>query len=629
MEVLRNYKNPDGTQRVWNRTSWDNPIPAYSDNPYWTRYENYNTDDRDRYYGNFGLNYSFTKELNASVKVMRDGYTFRTNERTKIGSQAMSFYNDVVRVANETNYEAMVNFQKQVHPDFNVSAHIGANKMVNNYFRNSMATSGGLVLPDLYTVSNSKDPVVIDDFESHKEIQSVFGNASVGYKSLVYVDLSLRNDWSSILPKANRSYLYYSAGMSMILTELQALKDNNILNFAKVRASYAQIGNDNDPYKTRETYTNYAPNFAGVPRYSTPNTMPNNDLKPEIITTWEIGGEFKLLKNRLGIDITYYNKNTKDLITDVEISGASGYLYKTLNAGEMENKGIDLMISGTPLKAKDFSWDISVTFNKNKNKVLSLYKDVKNYRLTSGPFKATINAAVGQPYGAIMGTNYVFDSEGNKVVDKTGRYLKTTAVEVLGTVLPDYNMGISNQFNYKNFSLSALIDVQKGGSYFSTSEMWGMYSGMLEGSVYQNGVDIRENGIVLDAVYGKLNADGTVQYIDKAGANTTAPVKNSTSITAERFGADYYSRADAQEVFDADYIKLREVALSYTVPSKYTGPVKNVRLGLFGRNLAIWGLDNKNFDPESAVTSSGNIQGIEGAALPATRTFGFNLKFNF
>jgi hypothetical protein len=357
--------------------------------------------------------------------------------------------------------------------------------------------------------------------------------------------------------------------------------------------------------------------------------MPNNDLKPEIITTWEIGGEFKLLKNRLGIDITYYNKNTKDLITDVEISGASGYLYKTLNAGEMENKGIDLMISGTPLKAKDFSWDISVTFNKNKNKVLSLYKDVKNYRLTSGPFKATINAAVGQPYGAIMGTNYVFDSEGNKVVDKTGRYLKTTAVEVLGTVLPDYNMGISNQFNYKNFSLSALIDVQKGGSYFSTSEMWGMYSGMLEGSVYQNGVDIRENGIVLDAVYGKLNADGTVQYIDKAGANTTAPVKNSTSITAERFGADYYSRADAQEVFDADYIKLREVALSYTVPSKYTGPVKNVRLGLFGRNLAIWGLDNKNFDPESAVTSSGNIQGIEGAALPATRTFGFNLKFNF
>ncbi len=629
MSILKNYKNPDGTQRVWNRISWDNPTPAFSDNPYWTRYENYNTDDRDRYYGNFGLNYSFTKDLNASVKVMRDGYTFRTNERTVIGSQAMSFYNDVVRVANETNYEAMINFQKQVNPDFNVSAHVGANKMVNNYFRNSMATSGGLVLPDLYTVSNSKDPAVIDDFESHKEIQSVFGNASVGYKSLVYVDLSLRNDWSSILPKANRSYLYYSAGMSMILTELQALKDNNILNFAKVRASYAQIGNDNDPYKTRETYTNYAPNFAGVPRYSTPNTMPNNDLKPEIITTWEIGGEFKLLKNRLGIDVTYYNKNTKDLITDVEISGASGYLFKTLNAGEMENKGIDLMISGTPLKTKDFSWDIFVTFNKNKNKVLSLYKDVQNYRLSSGPFKATINAAVGQPYGALMGTNYVYDTEGNKVVDKTGRYLKTTAVEVLGTVLPDYNMGISNQFNYKNFTLSALIDVQKGGSYFSTSEMWGMYSGMLEGSVYQNGVDIRENGIVLDAVYGKLNADGTVQYIDKTGANATAPVKNSTSISAERFGGDYYSRADAQEVFDADYVKLREVALSYTVPSRYTGPVKNVRLGLFGRNLAIWGLDNKNFDPESAVTSSGNIQGIEGAALPATRTFGFNLKFNF
>jgi len=629
MSVLRNYKNPDGTQRVWNRTAWDNPTPAFSDNPYWTRYENYNMDSRDRYYGNFGLNYEFTKGLGATIKVMRDGYSFRTNERVVLGSQAMSFYNDVVRIADETNYEFMVNYQKQVHTDISITAHAGANKMKNNYFRNSMATSGGLVLPNLYTVSNSKDPAVIEDFESHKEIQSVFANASVGYKSMLYADLSVRNDWSSILPKQNRSYLYYSAGLSFILTELSALKDNNIMNFAKLRGSYAQIGNDNDPYKTRETYTNYAPNFAGVPRYSTPNTMPNNDLKPEIITTWEIGGEFKFFSNRLGVDVTYYNKNTKDLITDVEISGGSGYLFKTLNAGEMQNKGIDLMISGTPLKAKDFSWDISVSFNANKNKVLSLYKDVKNYRLTNGPFKATINAAVGQPYGAIMGTNFVYDADGNKVVDKTGRYLKTTAVEVLGTVLPDYNMGISNEFNFKNFTFSALIDIQKGGSYFSTSEMWGMYSGMLQGSVYQNGVDIRENGIVLDAVYGKLKADGSVQYIDKAGANTTASVKNSTSISAERFGGDYYSRADAQEVFDADYVKLREMTLSYTVPSRYTGVVKNVRLGLFGRNLAIWGLDNKNFDPESAVTSSGNIQGIEGAALPATRTFGFNLKFNF
>ncbi len=629
MSILRNYKNPDGTQRVWNRIAWDNPTPAYSDNPYWTRYENFNQDTRDRYYGNFGLNYEITKDLGASVKIMRDGYTFRTNERVAIGSQATSFYSDNVRVADETNYEFMLNYQKQVNSDISVNAHVGANKMKNNYFRNGMETSGGLVLPDLYTVSNSQDPAVIDDYESHKEIQSVFGNASVGFKNMIYADLSVRNDWSSILPKANRSYLYYSAGLSFILTELDALKDNSVMNFAKLRASYAQIGNDNDPYKTRETYTNYAPNFAGVPRYSTPNTMPNNDLKPEIITTWEIGGEFKFFKNRLGVDVTYYNKNTKDLITDVEISGASGYLYKTLNAGEMENKGIDLMISGTPVKTRDFAWNIFVSFNANKNKVLSLYKDVKNYRLTNGPFKATINAAVGSPYGAIMGTNYVFDENGAKVVDKTGRYLKTTAVEVLGTVLPDYNMGISNEFNFKNFSLSALIDIQKGGSYFSTSQMWGMYSGMLDASVHQNGVDIRENGIVLDAVYGKLNADGTVQYIDKAGANTTSAVKNETSISAERYGGDFYSRADAQEVFDASYIKFREMSLSYTIPSKLTGVVKNVRVGLFGRNLAIWGLDNENFDPESAVTSSGNIQGIEGAALPSTRTFGFNLKFNF
>ncbi len=266
MVILRDYKNPDGTQRTWNRIAWDNGTPNYSDNPYWTRYENFNQDSRDRYYGNFGLNYEFTKDFSASVKVMRDGYSFRTNERVVLGSQAMSYYDDVVRVADETNYELMLNYQKQINSDFNVNAHVGANKMRNNYFRNSMETSGGLVLPNLYTVSNSKDPAVIGDFESHKEIQSVFGTASVGYKSMIYGDLALRNDWSSILPEANRSYLYYSAGLSFILTELAPLKDNSVLNFAKLRASYAQIGNDNDPYKTRETYTNYAPNFAGVPR---------------------------------------------------------------------------------------------------------------------------------------------------------------------------------------------------------------------------------------------------------------------------------------------------------------------------------------------------------------------------
>ena len=629
MEILSNYMNPDGTQRVWNRNAWNDPTPAYSDNPYWTRYKNYNEDSRDRYYGSFGLLYQFTSDLSASVKVMRDGYNFRTNERVVIGSQAMSYYNDVVRVADETNYEFMLNYKKQLNSDISLNAHAGANRMRNNYYSNIMETSGGLVLPNLYTVSNSKDPAVITDYESHKEIQSVFGNASAGYKSMVYADLSLRNDWSSVLPKENRSYLYYSAGLSFILTELEALKDIPVLNYAKLRGSYAQIGNDNDPYKTRETYTNYAPNFGGVPRYSTPNTMPNNTLRPEIISTWEIGGEFKFFNDRLGLDITYYNKNTKDLITDVEISGASGYLYKTLNAGEMENKGIDLLLTGTPVKTKDFSWNISVAFNKNANKVLSLYEGVKNYRLQSGPFKATINAAVGQPYGAIMGTNYVFDANGTKVVDKTGRYLKTTNVEVLGTVMPDYNMGISNEITYKGFTLSGLIDIQKGGSYFSTSQMWGMYSGMLYESVFQNGVDIRENGIVLNGVYGKLNADGTVQYIDKAGANTTEAKTNETSISAERFGGDYYSRADAQEVYDASYIKLRELTLSYSIPAKYTGVVKNVSIGAFGRNLAIWGLSNPNFDPESAVTSSGNVQGIEGAALPSTRTYGFNVKFNF
>ena len=629
MERLKNYKNADGSQRGWNRTSAYDPTLAFSENPYWIRNENFTEDERNRYIGNIGLTYDISKALKVSAKAYHDSYVFRNSERTAIGSQDMSGYSEMVRQSRENNYEMMLNYNKHITEDLSLTAMAGGNIRQNDYFSNYATTQGGLVLPGLFTTKNSKDPSKVDDYEEHKIVYSAYGNFSLGYKNTYYFDATFRNDWSSSLPEAHRSFFYPSFTASVVLSEMNGLKDLSWLSFGKIRAGWAMVGNDTDPYSLKETFTNYQPNFDGTPRYSTPNTLPNSDLKPETTYSWEIGGEFKFFNNRLGLDATYYSNRTEDLITNVALSGSTGYLYKTMNAGVMTNKGVELMLTGTPIQTRDFSWDVAVNFAKNANKLVELTEGIDNYQMAKAPFNATVNAFVGESYGAIMGYNYVYDDNGNKVVGTNGRYLKSKEPEVLGSILPDFNMGLSNSFRYKNLTVTALIDIQQGGNYFSTSNMWGMYSGMLQETVTQNGVDIRENGMVIDGVYGKLDSNGKVVYLDKSGNASGNAVSNETSISAQRYAADFYSGPAAQNVFDASYIKLREVTIGYSVPSKYTGPIKNVNIALYGRNLATWGLDNPDFDPESAVTSSGNVQGIEGAALPATANYGINLKFSF
>jgi len=644
MERLSNYVSPDGTQRVWNRKSWDDPRPEYSNNPYWTTNRNYTTDSRDRVFGNMSAVYDITDFLKVKGTVYTDFYTFRNQVRRSIGSQETPYYEEGLRQFQENNYEALLMFDKQLNEDFSLKINAGGNIRKTNYFRNIGNTSGGLVLPNQYTLGNSVDPVVVDDYNDSKEVHSLFGSASLGWKYMLYLDLTARTDWSSTLPSTEWRYFYPSVTGTFVFSELAALEDAEWLSFGKIRAGYAEAGNDTDPYNLYETYTNYSPNFNGVPRYSVPNQLPNANLKSETTQNWEIGTEMSFLDNRLGIDFTYYNMLTYDLITELDITAATGYTSKWINAGEMSNKGIELMLSGTPVRNKNFEWNIALNYSRNRNELLSLYEDIENYRLINGPFKVTVNASVNQPYGVLMGSDYVYDAAGNKVVGTNGRWQKTASTnEVLGSVMPNYNMGIINNFKIFGADLGIVIDIQDGGSYFSTSYMWGMYSGMLEESVWYDDYesmdvapadpdaqDIRVDGVILNGVYGYWDdATESVVYTDADGNVVDSPVANETSISAARWCADFYSKPDAQEVFDASYIKLRELTLGYTLPKKITGPINNLRIAAYGRNLMIWGLDNRHFDPESAITSSGNIQGIEGAALPSMRNFGINLSFNF
>lgn len=643
MKQLENYKSPDGTNRTWNRRAWDDPRPNYSDNPYWTRYENYQNDSRDRYYGNAGLTYKITDWLKVTSKYNMDSYTFRNEERVAVGSQALSSYLENVRQVTETNAEFLFLANKQLTENLSLNATFGGNRMHRMYQRNGGITDGGLVIPNFYNLGNSASTAISHDATTEKAINSLYGSATLGYKGMLYLDMSLRNDWSSTLPADKNSYLYPSATLSYVFTEMPSLNKLAWLNLGKVRFGASKVGNDTDPYVLATLYDNFS-NFGSDIRYTMPSALNNANLKPESTVGWEIGTEMKFFNSRLGFDFTYYNKTTNDQIFNVPISAASGYLSAWVNAGKINNKGFELMITGTPLKFNDFQWDISVNFAKNTNEVVELMEGIESLRLGTGPFNVTVEARLGEAYGQLVGSNYVYDAAGNIVVDKAGRYLKTTAVESLGSVLPDWNAGINNSFKYKGFDLGFLIDIQQGGKIFSTTNMWGMYSGILEETAATNdlGNNIRDEviknedgsydpasgGLVLEGVYGKLNADGTVQYIDASGANVDAPITNSTRISAQRWAWDHYSRPAAQNVFDASYIKLREVRIGYTIPKQYTGPIANLRVSIYGRNLAMWGTDCQHIDPEN-TTSAGNVQGIEGGQLPSLRSYGFNLSFNF
>ncbi len=631
MGIMSNYVNPDGTQRVWNRNSWDDPTPAYSDNPYWTRYRNYQDDERNRLFGNIGILLTPMEGLSIQGKWNLDYYNLTEMERNAIGSQAESSYTENKREFIETNAEVIANYKFNPGEDFSVNLMAGANNRHREYNRMLSNTNGGLIIPDLYKITNSTNKPSVSEFDETKEVQSVFGSVNVGYLGMLYLDVTARNDWSSTIKPHN--FFYPSATISFVFSELEALKSNKYLSFGKIRLGVAQSGNDTDPYKN-DYYYAYVSNFGGLALYSIPTTLNNTELKPETTNSIEVGTELMFFKNRIGFDFTYYSERTFDQILPVAISGSTGYGSKYINSGEITNKGVEIGLNLTPVKTKDFTWNIDINYTKNKNEVVDLAPDLDVYQLINGPFSVSVNAEVGKPYGSLIGSSYVKDADGNIIVDTDG-YTLVGAVKSIGTVLPDYQVGIWNRFNYKGFQLSGLIDIRHGGQLFSTTNMWGNYSGILEetAETNANGMNVRDaveegGGALFEGVYGEVLEDGSIQYLDADGNVSATPVANTTYIDAESWGGWHYSGPAEQNIFDADYIKLRELRLSYTLPAKFTGPIQNLTVSAFGRNLAIWGADIKHIDPEN-TTGSGNIQGIEGGALPSLRYFGFGLNFNF
>jgi len=606
---LQSYKNPDGSQRSWNRGGWDDGAPLYWNNPYWTRYENYTNDSKDRYFGNITAKYKLTDWLTIQGRLLQDFYTFRLNERVAVGSVQESYYKERFIDMNELNSELMLMFNKQLTRDLSLSANLGGNKMRNMRQDNTSETVGGLIVPGWYNIRNSASAANSYDETFEKKINSVFASASFGYKSMLYLDLTARNDWSSTLPDDNNSYFYPSAGLGFVFSELKPLQNNKIVSFGKVRANWAQVGNDAPTYSVYDSYS-FVNNFDGTPMFTLPNSKNNENLEPEISTSYEAGLEMKFLKNRIGFDVTYYTEKIKGQILPVAVDPASGFSSALLNAGDMSNRGIELLLNITPVKTRDFNWDINFNWAKNTNKVDTLY-GTTNLRLAS-IFNGSVNATVGQPYGTIIGYAYERDDNGKIIVGEDGIPLRNNTQVALGSVLADWTAGITNTFTYKGIIASFLIDMQKGGDFYSLTNMFGNYSGLFEATVFdENGNDIRANGYVVpDAV----KEDGSVNDI---AADAQGYWENGYNITE-------------QHVYDASFVKLREARLGYTFPNSLVkkAHLTDLTLSIVGRNLWIIDKNVPNIDPEVTV-SSGNVQGLEGGALLPTRTIGINLSFGF
>ncbi len=602
---------------TWNPSSYDNPAPIYWDNPYWVRYENYETDSRNRFFGNMGLNYKLTDWLNVDGKVSVDTYSYIQEERTNNGSNPTAKYTRYNVDYTELNYDLMLNFNKDLTEKINLNGVIGTN--IRRTDQNSIyaATNGGLIVDRLFSISNSVGiPSAPTESNQSIGVDGVYGLVSFGYDRTFYVDVTARQDHSSTLPSDNSKYFYPSVATSIIFSELI---DAPWLSFGKARVNYAEVGASAGFAQLSDVLTKPDP-FGSTSIYSVNGTKRNPDLKPESTTSIEAGLEMFVLNRRLGLDFSWYKTNTVDQIMPVSISTATGYNSKYVNAGEIQNKGVEVSLTGTPIKTEDFRWDINVNWSKNESEVISLFDEVKNLPLGSFQGGITINATIGQPYGTIQGTDFVY-TNGQRTITTSGYYAKTaTTNNVIGNMNPEWNGGINNRFSYKNFNLSFLIDIQHGGDIFSLDTWYGYATGLYDNSVGLNdrGVEMRETlanggGVLFQGV----QADGTPNTVYGRGdyyAN----------------GSGYARAPNALHIYDASYVKLREVNVSYTLPSKVleNSFISGLQFSVIGSNLWIISKNIPYSDPEAGL-SSGNLQGYQAGVMPSTRDIGFNVKMQF
>jgi TonB-linked SusC/RagA family outer membrane protein len=642
------YINEKVTNRQYTNESTNNPVNQYSymvrddqisemqqykdangneinthrsfENPYWITNENPNQDIKNQLLGTFNVNVKFNKTLRLTGKFGTEmywwnGYTFNNKGSQVNPIGMMSTFNNTLQNINAD----VVLFSNNKVGNLTINSFVGVGRFSTSNTKNGQQINS-LIQPGLMNLSNSSDYPTVSQFSSKKLINSIYGSTSLGYKNYLFMDITARNDWSSTLPEANNSYFYPSIGMSFVLTDAFKSIPKNILSFAKIRASYAVVGNDTKAYQLIPTYA-----FSGIYNNqayaSLSTTYFNPNLKPEKTGSQEYGVDLRFIKDRISLNATYYKSATVNQIITAQITPTSGYISRYYNAGEIDNSGIELSLSGIPVQTKNFSWNILVNYAKNHSLVKSLIEGVNSFLLNTWYGNTSVFAEVGQPYGIMRGRGWAHDSLGRKLVLATG-LPETVASAYLGNSLPDWTGGISNSFRYKNFSISFLIDIRTGGKFYS-----GTYKREVLSGAVASTLEGREDYYLHSYIYGEAKANLTGGFIYKDAYFDNGSPDN-VYVTPQSSG---FSANEEMQMFDASYVKLREVVLSYSLPLSLLKNtfISNAKISFSGRNLwTIYKNCAKGIDPESSVTS-GNGQGIEQGSLPPYSTYGFNLNLKF
>ncbi len=630
-----------GTNATWNVNGVDDLAPAYWDNPYWQRYENYQTDDRNRFMGYAKLDWDALDYLKFTARISVDYYSYIQEERRAIGSIAEAFgvglndnssgYSVKRGDYSEVNFDLLANFNKDLNEKLNLTGLLGMNIRRRNSSDVWASTNGGLAVAGIYSLANTSSPEELPEENKAKvQVNGYFVNASLGYDNMVYLEGSLRVDQSSTLPTDNNTYVYPSLSASFLFTRFL---NEDIISLGKVRVNYAEVGNDAPFASLYDTYTQKFPfNGNGVAETTETNsskTKMNAELKSERTKSFEAGITLNFLHNRIGFDAAYYDNRTVDQIMPVAVSYATGYSNKYVNAGEVSNKGVELMLNLKPIVMDDFQWSMDINWSKNKSEVVSLDEGLDNLQLADLQGGVTINARKGEPLGTIQGTDYVYYEDvkksANRIITDGIYEVSSTSDEIIGDVNPDWTAGIRNSFSYKNINLSFLIDWKHGGDLFSLDHWYGSSTGLYKESAGLNDL----GNPVRNYVTGDAATDGgrILQGVTEDGAKNT--VRSDNMGTYYTPVGSYYA-PNAMFIYDASYVKLRELSVTYTFPKSLLANtfIQNATFSFVGTNLWIIHKNLPYADPET-TQGAGNIQGWQSGVMPSTKNYGFTLNVNF
>jgi TonB-linked SusC/RagA family outer membrane protein len=597
---------------------------ASTNNPYWILNKNVFTNKVDRVFGNVVLTYKpfegLTVTNNTGIDFFFDD-TRRVWAKNTLGENKGRFitYNRDNKVLNN---DLLITYDYDINEDFSLKLLAGHN-VVQSTYEMVQVDAKDLLVADIYSYANAQTNSPSNIYRQRRLV-GVFGDIGVSFRNMAFFNVTGRNDWSSTMPLSERSYFYPSFSGSFVFTEI--IPTNPVLTFGKVRANYAIVGSDTDPYQLDYVYTPVNSYFlqylgstagrfphGGLLGYTSPRVFPDPNLKPQKQSGFEVGLDLRFFNGRINLDATYYSNSTVNHIAEIDAPNSTGYFNFRKNSGEISNKGVEIMLGLVPVKTGSFNWDINFNFASNQQKVVELDPSITELNLTSGYSGLQVKAAVGEPF-SLYGIGWERDPEGNIVIDGTTGFRKTQSTGInLGKITPDFTLGITNSFTYKGINLSGVIDIRQGGVMYSNTVSSLRTSGTAEETLLNDRNPIVDKGVV---------SDGNGGF-----------VPNTVEISAYDYWTQNYKTSNTEaNVFGASYVKLREITLSYDLPRTWFDQMflNSLSVGFEARNLWIISSDIPHIDPEVNFFSPGDVgSGVEFGSIPSTRSYGFNLKFSF